>query len=407
MSFWNWLQRKASAAGRVLVTNPGRPQWSKRNYTAFATEGYNANVVAYRAIQMVADGAAAIPVTAWRGETEITSHPVLDLLQRPNPVQGGNEFFRQLVSFLLISGQAYPEGVEGAGEGFAELWLPRPDRMKVVADESGMVSEYQYTHNNQTVRWDVDILTGKSLIRHLKLFNPINDFYGMSPLEAGAKSVDLHHATYDWMKALLDNASRPSGALQMEDGGTLGDEQYARVREQFEENHTGARNAGKPFIFEGGLKWVAMGQSPVDMGIIEQKSSAARDVALAIGVPPMMLGIPGDNTYSNYKEARLALYEDTIIPLFEFVLNELSAWLSLYYGDISLRGDTDKVPAIADKKRELWTMADQSKDLTINERRELKGYPPHQDGDKLLGASAAEDAEEEVKRMLHQWGYGG
>ena len=56
-------------------------------------------------------------------------------------------------------------------------------------------------------------------------------------------------------------------------------------------------------LLEGGLDWREMSINPKDMDFIESKNSAAREIALAFGVPPQLLGINGDSTYSNMQEA--------------------------------------------------------------------------------------------------------
>ena len=131
-----------------------------------------------------------------------------------------------------------------------------------------------------------------------------------------------------------------------------------------------------------------MGLSPTDMGIIEAKFSSARDVALVFGVPPQLLGIPGDNTYANYAEARLAFWEDTALPLLDMIVHDWNAWLGSLYG-VTIRPDVDGIPAIAEKRLSMWQMADQSQDLTINERRALKGYGPTNGGDTLFVSSTS------------------
>jgi len=112
------------------------------------------------------------------------------------------------------------------------------------------------------------------------------------------------------------------------------------------------------------------------MEIIETKNSAARDIALAFGVPPMMLGIPGDNTYSNYQEARLAFWEDTVIPLTTRIADEWTIWLGPKFGDLEVRPELDQIPAIADKKQTLFEIAGKAMFLTVDEQRELVGYGP-------------------------------
>jgi hypothetical protein len=141
-------------------------------------------------------------------------------------------------------------------------------------------------------------------------------------------------------------------------------------------------------LLEGGMKWQQMGMSPQQMSVIETKFSAARDISLALGVPPILLNIPGDSTYANFREARLSFYEDTVIPMAQEITEQLNKWLIEVYGeDFHYELDLEKVPAIAEKRHELWSMADKSQDLTINERREMKGYGPIPGGDILLQPS--------------------
>ena len=77
----------------------------------------------------------------------------------------------------------------------------------------------------------------------------------------------------------------------------------------------GAENAGRPFLLDGGLEWKAMGFSPREMESGEGRNAAAREIALALGVPPLLLGLPGDNTFKNFEEANLAFWRFTIFPL--------------------------------------------------------------------------------------------
>lgn len=378
-------EAKASATGRVhYVQVQGRAEWMPRRYDAFADEGYRKNVVAYQAINKTADAVAAIPWLLFRGEAEIDTHPLLDLLANPNPMQSGAQFMRALVGFYRISGNGYIERVK-VGQTVRELYALRPDRMRVVPSDTGMPRGYLYKAGMTQVAWDADPITGESDIRHIKAFHPLDDWYGLSPIEAGAYAVDQHNAAMGWMQSLLQNSAMPSGALEMGADSELSADQFDRLKAEIEMQYAGAKNAGRPMLLEGGLKWTQMGLSPDDMSVVETKYASARDVSLALGVPPLLLNIPGDSTYTNYQEARLAFFEETVIPLAQMIRDELNAWLAPAYGTgYRLELDVDSIPAIADKRREMWSMADASTDLTINERREIKGYEPIDGGDDVL-----------------------
>ena len=113
------------------------------------------------------------------------------------------------------------------------------------------------------------------------------------------------------------------------------------------------------------------------MDFVEAKHAAAREIALALGVPPMLLGIPGDNTYSNYQEATRSFWRQTVLPLVNRTTKAFSAWLApAYGGGLELRPDLDQVEALASEREALWKRLEQASFLTVNEKRAAVGYGP-------------------------------
>ncbi|MCV6595255.1 MAG: phage portal protein, partial [Silicimonas sp.] len=238
-------------------------------------------------------------------------HPILSLMRRPNAAQGRAELMEALFGQLLLSGNAYVEAVQ-ADEGLpVELHVLRSDRMSVVPGADGWPKAYDYAVGGKTHRFAAENIC------HIKSFHPQDDHYGFSPMQAAAMAIDVHNSASRWSKSLLDNAARPSGALVWKgDGhGVMAEDQFRRLSDEIEQNYRGARNAGRPMVLEGGLDWKPMGFSPSDMEFQKTKEAAAREIALAFGVPPMLLGIQGDATYSNYQEANRAFYRLTVLPL--------------------------------------------------------------------------------------------
>jgi HK97 family phage portal protein len=223
-------------------------------------------------------------------------------------------------------------------------------------------------------------------ILHLTAFHPLDDHYGLAPLEAAAVAVDTHNAAARWNKALLDNSARPSGALVYDgpEGSLLSDGQYERLKRELTENYEGSTNAGRPLLLEGGLDWKPMSLSPKDMDFMEAKHTAAREIALAFGVPPMLLGIPGDNTYSNYQEANRVFWRQTVLPVAQRVGCALAQWLAPAFGtDLRLSIDTDRIDALSTDRAALWERVTKAPFLTLNEKREAVGYAPAEGGDQL------------------------
>jgi HK97 family phage portal protein len=225
-------------------------------------------------------------------------------------------------------------------------------------------------------RFERDPIGGDAPILHLKLFHPSDDWYGLSPMEAAGFAIDIHNAGGAWNKALIDNAARPSGALVFSGGERLSEEQFQRLKQELDDLHVGAANAGRPIVLEGGLDWRQMSLSPADMDFIDARHAAARDIALAFGVPPMLLGIPGDNTYSNYREANLALWRHTVLPLAQKGARAIEAWIGARWPDTApatIAIDVDSVSALAVEREAAWARIASADFLSEAEKRCMAG----------------------------------
>ncbi len=361
----------------AVISGEGSAHWSGRNYAALSRAGFMKNPVAHRAVRMIAEAAAAVPWLAYEGKAEVADHAALSLLLRPNGRQGGADFLEALYGHLLLSGNAYVEPLM-VGGAVRELHLLRPDRVAIIAGRDGWPLAYDYHAGGVTRRLPAEVESGAGLaVLHLKLFHPLDDHSGLSPLVAAGAALDLSNAASGWNKALLDNSARPSGALvyQPKDGGNLSPNQYDRLKEQLEEGYSGAANAGRPLVLEGGLDWKAMALSPKDMDFMEAKNGAARDIALGLGVPPMLLGIPGDNTYANYQEAHRAFYRLTVLPMIFRTAASFSAWLGGVFGErLRLEPDLDGVAGLATEREALWARVGAATFLSDDEKREAVGY---------------------------------
>jgi len=377
-------EQKASATGRVMAWHgAGRVAWSPRDTVTLTRTGFAGNPVGFRCVKMIAEAAAALPLVLQDCERRFSEHPLLDLIKAPNLAQGRAELFEALYGQLLLTGNAYVEAV-GAGIGVPlELHVLRSDRMSVVPGADGWPIAYEYAVSGRKHRFDVS--EGNPVVCHVKSFHPQDDHYGLSPLQAAAQAVDVHNSASRWSKALLDNAARPSGAIVYrgaEGQGSLSNDQYERLVSEMETHHQGARNAGRPMLLEGGLDWKPMGFSPSDMEFQKTKESAAREIALAFGVPPMLLGIPGDATFSNYQEANRAFYRLTVLPLATRVAASVATWLAGFSGEmLELRPDLDQVPALAAERDAQWSRVASADFLTDAEKRELLGLPALAEGD--------------------------
>ena len=378
-------EAKASAVGglgqaaMVAMSGAGRPVWSGRDTVSLVRNGFQGNPVGFRAVRLVAEAAAALPLLLQDCDCRFESHPILALLRRPNGAQGRAELFEAVYAQILLTGDAWLEAVPGTGALPAELHVLRSDRMQVVPGPDGWPVAWEYSVGGRKHRFAA-VEGAPAPVCHIRAFHPLDDHYGLSPLAAAAVAVDVHNAASGWSKALLDNAARPSGAIVYrgaEGTGQMTPDQYDRLVGEIESHHMGARNAGRPMLLEGGLDWKPMGFSPSDMEFQKTKEAAAREIATAFGVPPMLIGIPGDATYANYQEAHRAFYRLTVLPLASRVTAAVGVWLAQHTGEaVELRPDLDQIPALSAERDAQWARVGAAAFLTEAEKRALLGLPP-------------------------------
>ena len=333
-----------------------------RHYEAQMREGYLSNAIAQRAVRLVAEGLASAPLTA-------SDAAALELVKATS---AGQALIETVATHLLLHGNAYIEILPGMDGRPAELFALRPERMTLEADNRGWPVAFVYKAGAVASRLPAD-----SVI-HIRSIHPLDDHYGLGCLGAASGAVATHNAATRWNKALLDNAARPSGALvyEMGESGTLSGEQYSRLKEELAASFQGAGNAGRPMLLEGGLKWQAMALTPVEMDFAGLKEAAAREISLAFGVPPVLLGLPGDATYANYREANRALWNQSIIPLARKILDALAQGLRPYFDGLLLDIDLDAIPALAEDRERLWAQVGAADFLTMEEKRAAVGLAP-------------------------------
>jgi HK97 family phage portal protein len=331
-------------------------------YEAQVREGYAGNPVAQRAIRLVADGVGDVSVEA--------SAPELAALVGARSM--GQSLLEAVAMHLMLHGNAYVQILRGSDGDVAELYALRPERMSVETDAGGWPVAYRYRVGERVTRLAVD--EPRPEVVHIRAFHPLDDHYGMGSLGAAAGAIAIHNAATRWNKALLDNAARPSGALVYDAGeGALSAEQFARLKAEMEAGFAGAANAGRPMLLEGGLKWQAMSLTPADMDFVGLKAAAAREIALAFGVPPMLIGLPGDTAYANYREAVKALWRLAILPLAGTILDGLAQGLRGWWPDAVLKVDLNKVSALAEDRERLWRQVAGADFLDAAEKRLLLG----------------------------------
>jgi HK97 family phage portal protein len=376
----SFLQSLASAfkggSGKVPLARSFTSPWfvadvgsgqTAYEYNRSVRRAYLENPVAQRAVRLVAEGIGGAPlIPADAGLAALVS-----------ATSAGQSLLETLASHLLLHGNGYVQVMkDGAGRP-VELFALRPERMSVVAGEDGWPSAFTYKVGEKALTIPLLDEDASPNLIHIKDFHPADDHYGAGCLAAADQAIATHNAASNWNRTLLENAARPSGAL-VYDGGDMGGlttEQFDRLKGELTQAFSGQFNAGRPMVLEGGLKWQPLGLSPADMDFATLKAAAARDIALAFGVPPMLLGLPGDSTYANYREANRALWRLTLLPLASKLLSALGEGLALWFPDPALGIDLDRVPALSEDRERYWAQLNTASFLSDAEKRAFLGLP--------------------------------
>lgn len=387
MGFWGiWLrkykQQREEKANAVGYTSPfplvqstifdlPLARYGHQSMTKLAGS-YGSNVYVYRAVDYVATACSGIALELYtnRSKTKkLDNHPIIDLLEQPHGGSSYTELIESLVSFAVLTGNGYLYAVMAGGRP-KELWVLRPDLMNVQLNEKTNEPEYLYSAGQAK-----QLLDPKRLL-HIKMFNPLDDLLGLSPVAVAAAQVEQLRSGEEWNLALLQNYGRPSGALISQ--AVLSDNTYLTLKKQVQEVYSGFKNAGRPLILEGGLDWKQFSMNPLELDWSTSKQALSKEIALAIGIPPILLGDSSTATYSNYQEARASFYMETVLPLLDLVVSKLNSWLVPLFGEqLFLAYDKEDIEALQEDRKELINRINSQFQLgyiTANEARKASGY---------------------------------
>ena len=362
---------------------PAGASWVRGNdkRKQYIDEGYQLNVIVYRAITEITRAAASLKIELYgRNGDVIEAHPLLDLLDRPTPLMTWQAWLTEMLVNRMLTGEM--AAVTSGERTPAEVWPLNPLHVEVKPGPGGIPSAYVHKVNRKEVAFPVDRLTGQSDMMFAKNYNPADYWRGQSPLMAAALSADTHNAGVRWNYSLLANSARPSGLVRFK-GTYPSGEVIQRMREYFKARMQGAQNAGEIPMLADDAEWVALSQTARDMDFLNTLKESAKYIASTFGVPLPLIDNDA-STFNNLEQAKERLYTDTVIPLVSELLSNLNIWLAPRFGDgLDLRIDMDAIPALEANRERTFNravMAYEKGLLTVEEARELIGYEPEATG---------------------------
>ena len=369
------VETKASL-GQAHFVLTGQSDYAMQDWRAYAEEGYGLNPTIYRCISLIAQNFAKVPLYIKNEEGEIIEdHPVQALLNRPNPDEGGVEFRTAGASWYLLTGNTFMELVK-EGES-SQLWHYQPYEMSIKG-RGQMPGTYTFMQGKGGERsWEVDPISGESDMLHWRTFTPSPNSprFGQAPLQAGARAGDTYNAGTDWRFNALKNGGAVKGIMAMPEADKG---QLDNLKDTISKYFSGKENANRIGTINTKVEWQQISMNMKDADWLAGSKLNAQEIASVFGVPTQMLGIEGSQTFANYEQARMSFWLDTVMPVLDLYVSELTRFFSSHFEmqGLEVCYQDEDIEALEPMRKDRRTELLGTDVLTLNEKREVIGYEP-------------------------------
>lgn len=364
------LSGEKSISTKILQANRG---WVYRNNDVIAQE---VSKIEFELFTVGISGGEIV-------YNKIDSHPLLDLLDKPNEETTTSDAMYIIQSHKKLAGDAFWLKIRNGQQVVGLRQLP-PDKIILnlqTPTESDPTIILNYNYKDTIDGAKIDINYDPKDIIHFKKPNPNNPFRGLGAVEALADDIDLDNLTIETTKKFFINGAITNFVLSTDNKITP--EQIERLESQMRSKHTGASNAYKALILGGGLKPVDISYTNKEMQFLEQLEWYRDKIMVGFGNTKASLGIIEDVNRASHKGSIIEWQRNTVKPDMEAIVNTLNEFLVPEFGDNLILGFTDPVPE--DRSDDL----DEVKDLypigiiTLNEAREIAQLDPVDGGDEF------------------------
>jgi HK97 family phage portal protein len=362
------LSSNTTSSSKLLHANR---EWVYRNNDVIALEASKMNFELYKI------GLQGGEITY----TEIFSHPLLSLLDKPNNEEVKSDAVYIIQSHKKLTGDAFWLKVRTGKQVTALRHLP-PDKIKLelrspTADDPTAIESYRYEDVIDGQK--IDVVYQPEDIIHFKKPNPNNPFRGLGTVEAMADTIDIDNLTNLTTRNFFEKGAITNFVLSTDKN--LSDDQLKRLRAELRQDYTGAANAYKTMILGGGLTPERISFSNKDMEFLQQLEWYRDKIMCGFGNTLASLGMLDDVNRATHESAMIEWKRITVKPDMDAIVNALNEFLVPEFGDNLILGYTDPIP----EDRE--DMLTEAKDLfgsglvTRNEARELLSYESVINGD--------------------------
>jgi HK97 family phage portal protein len=382
------LSGRMPAAGSIALAGVPGAVYPAANFDNFVRRFFKRNELIQRCVSFKAAAVASAPLRIYRKRDgqELPDHAARQLLLRPNPWESEYDLKERISMHLDLAGNAFIQKVRTGGGRPAWLWSLNPDEVSMmISPTEGLVA---YKH---AVGSTARILAPDDVI-HFKTIDPSSHWMGTPPMLASLRQATSDNEATDYATALLQNRAVPGIVIETE--STLGQDDVDRLTALWKQAY-GGNKRGAPAFLQKGMKVNAVSLDMQKLEFTELRAVTETRICLAFGIPPVLIGVKAGldrATFSNYEEARRSFYEDTIEPLWNKIDDRIEHDLLVEYGqDVECTFDSSELAAFRQVRRDDFNQAQTGVVagwLTVNEAREMAGYPPVMSGDAFLRSIA-------------------
>jgi len=393
------------SGGLELLSKLLAPELSKTGML----ETYRKSLYVFACISKIATKTASIELQMFKvlnskgDQKEIYSHPLLDLLYKPNPFQTKAEFFETTVINLKCTGDAFWFKVRNKGGKIIELWNLRPDMMSIITDPVNFIAGYKFAKSDGT-----EVILRTEDVIHFKYPDPLSMYMGMGPLHPTASRVQTEQYATDFQKNFFLNSARPDAVIKNKES-QLTKEQKDDIRDGWGKRNQGVKNSSKIAILDGGLEYQLISISQKEMDYIESLKFTRDDILVALQVPKPLLSIVDDVNRANSETAMQIFLAETIKPEISRLVEKINEEMTYQdFGDEFILGYVDPAPANREQQLKEYSEGITNNYLLINEVREREGLPPLRGGwsfympimNTPMGGLSSQDQKSLFKRVM-------
>jgi len=366
-----------SMTAQVPVWQNGVAQLPQANYQTFAREGYMNNELVYACIDELATTAAEPRMMARSGQTWRHTGDICDLLNNPNPFMDSFQFWATIIMHLSLAGNAYALKVRSGSGKVVELWLMRPDRVRIVPSTSSYIGHYIYNVGGG----DFVNIPAEDVI-HWKERHPLDDWYGMPPLMAISGRTDLDNYMKDFQKSAFLNGGMPGAVLSIKQKVSPEDKQA--IGDRFRNKFGGPNGWHELLILDNAeSSYTPMSMSLGNQGLVipELDMIAVERICSVFHVFPPLIGYMKDTGgYNSLFALERHWWTSTLMPLYQSLAGPLNLRLVPEFPRINeLKFDMTLVLALQEDQDKLairWGKLAQTGVASVQEAREKVGLPP-------------------------------